>query len=123
MIRMRISITTFFLFLIMLSSVQVRAEQDSPIWWNDAQKEADHYGYKLLDGTGVEEKLKEVPGIMLLDVRAEYEFESGHIPGALNMEFELGEDQYFSTEREKQLRELFGTDLNRPVIIYCRSFR
>lgn len=123
MIRMRISITTFFVILIMLSTVQVRAEQERPVWWNDVQKEADRYGYKLLDGPGVEKKLKEVPGIMLLDVRAEYEFEGGHIPGALNMEFELGEDQYFSKERERQLRELLGPDLNRPVIIYCRSFR
>ncbi len=120
---MRISITTFFVILIMLSTVQVRAEQERPVWWNDVQKEADRYGYKLLDGPGVEKKLKEVPGIMLLDVRAEYEFEGGHIPGALNMEFELGEDQYFSKERERQLRELLGPDLNRPVIIYCRSFR
>lgn len=116
------AIATLFLCLAFLCGAVLAAE-DLPSWWSDARNEADRYGYGLLDEKGLTGKLQSDPYALLLDVRAGYEFEEGHIPEALNMEFDLSEEQYISAEKEKKFRKLLGPDLERTVIIYCRSFR
>ena len=52
-------------------------------------------------------------GALLIDVRSKEEFEEGHIEGALNIPHtEIG-----------VLAQAIGTDLDRPVVFYCRSGR
>ncbi|NDV23390.1 rhodanese-like domain-containing protein [Desulfovibrio sp. JC022] len=115
-------IVTFFMCLIFFCG-SAQAVSDLPSWWADARNEADRYGYGLLDEKGLTDKLKNDSETLLLDVRAGYEYKDGHIPQALNMEFDLSEEQYISEEKEAAFRDLLGPDLSRPVIIYCRSFR
>ncbi|NDV25998.1 rhodanese-like domain-containing protein [Desulfovibrio sp. JC010] len=112
-----------FILCLMIFCGSAQATDGLPSWWPDARNEADHYGYGLLDEKGVAEKLKSDPFALLLDVRAGYEYKDGHIPEALNMEFDLSEEQYISEEKEKKFRKLLGPNLERTVIIYCRSFR
>jgi phage shock protein E len=50
-------------------------------------------------------------GALLIDVRTEEEFISGHIDGALNI----------SWQETDQLITAIGTDKQRPVVVYCRS--
>ena len=49
--------------------------------------------------------------VQILDVRTSTEFEEGHLPMALNID-------YYGSQFEKNLNEL---DHSIPVIVYCRS--
>ena len=49
-------------------------------------------------------------GAVILDVRTEAEFGSGHVPGAVNIPHD---------ELSSRLSELASTD--QPVVVYCRS--
>jgi rhodanese-related sulfurtransferase len=58
-----------------------------------------------------EEFLSSPPeGAVILDVRTEAEFGSGHVPGAVNIPHD---------ELASRLSELASTD--QPVVVYCRS--
>jgi rhodanese-related sulfurtransferase len=48
-------------------------------------------------------------GVALIDVRRTYEFEAGHIPGALNIEMND------LTSRSEEIER------DRPVLFYCRA--
>ena len=50
-------------------------------------------------------------GALLVDVRSEQEFKSGHLEGAVHIPH---------TEVAKRLAE-FGPDKQRPIVVYCRS--
>ena len=64
-----------------------------------------------LDTTSFEEELAATPGALLLDVRTAFEFDEGHIPGAVNL------DVY----QPSFLEEAEKLDRSRPVFVYCRS--
>ena len=49
----------------------------------------------------------------MIDVRTDAEFQQGHLPGAINIPY----DQI--VERRAEL----PPDLNRPIVLYCRSGR
>lgn len=58
--------------------------------------------------------LREKPkDLLILDVRTKGEFESGHLPGAINMDF-------FGPLFEREINAL---DRDRPIIIYCQTGR
>ena len=52
-------------------------------------------------------------GALLIDVRTEGEFRSGHLEGALNIPY----------EKVDALVAAIGSDKARPVALYCRSGR
>lgn len=52
-------------------------------------------------------------GALLVDVRSEEEYQSGHIEGAVNV-------PHTDTQA---LAEIIGTDKNQPVVLYCGSGR
>ena len=58
-----------------------------------------------------EKLVKEVPGLIILDVRTPEEFEQGHIKGAVNIDF-------FDSDFEKKARIL---DPTKPVLVHCAS--
>jgi phage shock protein E len=60
-----------------------------------------------------QEQLLSAPpaGALILDVRSEAEFGSGHVPGAIN----IPHDQLAS-----RLSDL-DSEMDRPVVVYCRS--
>lgn len=64
-----------------------------------------------VDATEFSKLLKGKNGI-IIDVRTEEEFKSGHIPGAVNID-------YNSDNFLKQLQEQFKSDM--PLFIYCAS--
>jgi predicted sulfurtransferase len=94
-----------------------------PIWWPRALEEARGAGYVLI----TPEKLKNLDNsgktFLLLDVRPDYEYRSGHIPNALNLEFHLGDRLKIEPEKKEAIQQILGPDKNRKVVIYCRSFR
>jgi rhodanese-related sulfurtransferase len=56
-----------------------------------------------------ETKLKSEPGVQLIDVRTQEEFQSGHLDGALNWDIQNGDFQ----------KNLASLDKNKAVLVYC----
>ena len=56
-----------------------------------------------------EKLIKDVPGLIVLDVRTPEEFKDGHIKGAKNIDF-------FDSNFEKQVAAL---DHTKPVLVHC----
>lgn len=60
------------------------------------------------------EEFKKIEGnknVLIVDVRTPYEYNSGHIQGAINID-------YYATDFKEQLRKL---DNSLPIYIYCHS--
>ncbi len=64
----------------------------------------------LVDGATAQQL--QAGGVTVLDVRSAQEFESGHVPGALN----IPHDQVAARSAELGAKD-------RPVLLYCRSGR
>jgi 3-mercaptopyruvate sulfurtransferase SseA len=96
---------------------------EAPVWWPDAEKEAGEYGYRLMTPEGLDQMIASGESILILDVRPRYEYETGHLPEAVCMEFDLGDRQRLKEEKKQRLMELIGPEKDRTVVIYCRSFR
>ncbi|NIR14240.1 MAG: rhodanese-like domain-containing protein, partial [Desulfobacterales bacterium] len=59
----------------------------------------------------------------ILDVRPDYEYERAHLPQAANLEFHLGERLTLDPAKRKEFEKLLGSNKDRTIVIYCRSFR
>jgi phage shock protein E len=106
-----------------MGNVSGDTEGRLPLWWPDAQKRAEAAGFGLIGFPKLQALLKSPNKMILLDVRPDYEYTDGHIPGALNFEFHLGHRSRLAPERAKALKVLLGPDRNRLVVTYCRNFR
>lgn len=89
----------FIVLLLALLATQNAFADDTSIRGNTEQAEA---AWLLIE-----------EGALIIDVRSEAEFESGHLPGAINVPHE-------DTET---LIELIGPDQERSVVLYCGSGR
>jgi len=94
-----------------------------PGWWDQAQKEAQAEGYRLIDSGQLQRLMDSGSGYTLLDVRPDYEYQHGHIPGAKNLEFHLGDRLGVKPDKAARLGRLAGPDKARPLVVYCRSFK
>ncbi len=92
-----------------------------PAWWADARAEAARDGYGLVDDQELE-SLRRDPRVLILDVRPDYEFARGHMPGAVNMEFHLGDERELPPDRARRLVGLLGPERGRTLVVYCRSY-
>lgn len=99
------------------------AAADALVWWQRAASEAKADGYKLVDAKQVAALIEKGGDFLILDVRPDYEYERGHIPGAENLEFHLGDRLGLKPEKALALAKLVGPDKSRRIIIYCRSFQ
>lgn len=97
--------------------------EETPIWWETAERAARLDGYTLTTPAAVASRFKAGENFLLVDVRPGYEFETGHLPGAVNMAFDLGDRMAMSASRQQALINLLGPDKHRHIIFYCRSFR
>lgn len=109
------------MLLVLFISAPVLAKTH-PAWMQTAQREAERWGYELVDHEQLAGLLDD-ENLLLIDVRADYEYEAGHIPGAVNMEFNLADRSGLSKEKREAFKNLAGADKGRNIVIYCRSFR
>ena len=110
------------LLLALCLVVQPAFGDENEAWWGSAQAEAEREGYTLLDDAGLKELIESDRDMVLLDARADYEFAAGHLPGAVNLEFDLADRMELPSAKRQALDELTG-DRDRMLVIYCRSFR
>jgi len=120
--RIIIGVAWLLLVFCVLAARPARADENE-VWWASAQAEAKRDDYGLIDDDGLKELVGSGADMVLLDARADYEFVAGHIPGAVNLEFDLGDDLALSPEKRQALDALMGPDKDRMLVIYCRSFR
>jgi rhodanese-related sulfurtransferase len=92
-------------------------------WPEQAAREAKQGGYSLVDTAELARILENGRKPLLLDVRPDYEFREGHIEGAINVEFDLGDDRHAAPAKLDRIRRLAGPDTSRPIVIYCRSLQ
>jgi len=116
------AIAALLLLLLVICVTNAQAAPP-PAWWAQVQAEAKHGGYQIIGGKQLQPLLAARPAPVLLDVRPDYEYAQAHIPGAVNLEFHLGDRATLDPAKAKRLAQLVGPDKNRPLIIYCRSFR
>jgi 3-mercaptopyruvate sulfurtransferase SseA len=105
-----------------LAAHPARADENE-VWWAAAEAEAKRDDYRLIDDDGLRKLVGGKTDMVLLDARADYEFAAGHIPGAVNLEFDLGDDLDLPRQKRQALAGLVGQDKDRLLVIYCRSFR
>jgi len=96
---------------------------DEALWWSAAQAESERDGYKLIDTDQLLMLINSGQPPLIIDVRADYEFEAGHVTGAANLEFDLGDRGDLDTAKRTAFAALAGPDKSRPIVFYCRSFR
>lgn len=111
------------LFVVLFIGLGAAASADEhPVWWDDALHEGEKEHYGVMDYEDLREAM-EKSDALLLDVRPDYEFERGHIPGSRNFEFHPGHALDFPPEKREAFKELVGPDKDRMLVIYCRNFR
>ena len=94
-----------------------------PLWWPDTHKRAATGGYELITLQELQALIQSEKEMILLDVRPDYEYREGHMPGAQNFEFHLGHRSGLAPEGAEALKALLGEDRDRLIVTYCRSFR
>lgn len=115
----------FWLILPSLPTGEMKVKEGGnvPLWWSDTRKRAEAGGYALINFQDLQALIKSGKDYVLVDVRPDYEYRAGHMPGAQNLEFHLGHRSGLEPERAQALRTLLGKDRNRVVVTYCRNFR
>ena len=75
------------------------------------KEEQNKAGYTQISQEEAKEMMGRDDGHVIVDVRRQDEYDSGHIPGAI-----LIPNESISTERPKEL-----PDLDQVILVYCRS--
>ena len=97
--------------------------KDAPVWWPSALAEAQKDGYALTTPHEIQDLGASGTGYIIVDVRPDYEFNAGHLPGAKNFEIDLGDRLELKPQKADAFRKVLGTNKDREIVIYCRSFR
>ncbi len=122
MIR-KVSIQPTILILMVLIFIGPSWSEDSPVWWPSALTEAQQDGYVLTTPQELRELYDSGGNFTVLDVRPDYEFITGHLPEAKNFEIDLGDRLGMKPQKAEAFKKIMGTDRDRVIVIYCRSFR
>lgn len=109
------------LFFVALTGTALSAEL--PVWWKQLSDEAQRDSYSLVTLDNLENLYELKENFLIIDVRAGYEYNEGHLPGAVSFEFDLGDKLQLKPGKREAFLKLLGPDKNRKIIIYCRSFR
>jgi rhodanese-related sulfurtransferase len=98
------------------------AEQQ-PVWWERAEALASRDGYRLVSLRELKALFDSELGLAIVDVRPHYEYKAGHIPGSVQMEFDLGERSRLKPDKRRQFETILGPDKGRRIVIYCRNYQ
>ena len=121
----RLSSTLFLSFLIFIVlnmfGTLVTAEE-KPVWWERADAVSSRAGYGLITIDELRALYDSGKDFLLVDVRPAYEYRDGHLPKAVQLEFDLSEQSSLKPDKSQQLVKLLGPNKNRAIVIYCRNY-
>lgn len=104
-----------------LMTAPSQAKDQRPAWLDRAVQTAAQEGYAIISLKELRAVLAQKGSAVILDVRPDYEYAAGHLPGAVNLEFHLGHRTKLPPDRAAKLAAILGPDKMRQVVIYCRS--
>ncbi len=111
------------LILLVLVAIGPSWGKDNPVWWPAALAESRKDGYVLTTPEEIQTLYAAGNNFFMVDVRPDYEFKAGHLPGAENFEIDLGDRLQLKSQKVDAFKKVLGADKNRLIVIYCRSFR
>ncbi|HEY5999551.1 MAG TPA: rhodanese-like domain-containing protein [bacterium] len=83
----------------------------------DVRAEAARGGYRLIDLAETRGLLERAAGrVLLVDTRQDWEYRTGHIPGAVNFPFEP--TAWSRLKNRWALARALGADKERPLVFY-----
>jgi 3-mercaptopyruvate sulfurtransferase SseA len=83
----------------------------------DVRAEAARGGYRLIDLEGTRGLLEREAGrVLLVDTRQDWEYRTGHIPGAVNFPFEP--TAWSRLKNRWALARALGADKSQPLVFY-----
>lgn len=106
-----------------VSSGKVHGTPDKPVWWERAESLASHDGYRLITLHELKALYDSAQSFSILDVRPDYEYKAGHLPDALQLEFDLGERSNLKPDKRHRFESILGPDKGREIVIYCRNYQ
>ena len=106
-----------------VSSGKVYGAPDKPVWWERAESLASHDGYRLITLHELKALYDSAQSFSILDVRPDYEYKAGHLPDALQLEFDLGERSSLKPDKRQRFESILGPDKGREIVIYCRNYQ
>ncbi|MBW2369361.1 MAG: rhodanese-like domain-containing protein [Deltaproteobacteria bacterium] len=113
-----------FMFFCLVLPMAGFAADAPPTWWQQAEAEAERDGYVLLTPVEFDYRIRHgLVNFLLVDVRPGYEYERGHLDGAVNFEFNLADRLALKPSKRTAFESLLGPEPNRTIVFYCRSFR
>ena len=116
-------IPSSILILLVLVVIGPSWSKGTPVWWPSAVTEAQKDGYVLTTPEDIQDLYDSGNEFSLVDVRPDYEFKAGHLPGAKNFEIDLGDRLGLKPQKADAFKKILGADKNRLIVLYCRSFR
>ena len=120
--RKTIILPSILIFLVLVVSGPSWSKA-KPVWWPTALAEAQKDGYTLTTPEDVQNLYCSGTSYLIVDVRPDYEFNTGHLPGAKNFEIDLGDRFDLKPHKADAFKTVRGSDKHRKIVIYCRSFR
>ena len=111
------------LILLVLVVIGPSWSKDNPVWWPSALAEAQKDGYALTTPQEIQTLYASDNDYFMVDVRPDYEFNAGQLPGAKNFEIDLGDRLGLKPQKAEAFKKILGADKDRLIVLYCRSFR
>lgn len=122
-IRGTICISSLCIIIIFLLTTNLFAEKQQPGWWNYAQSKAQREGYRIITTDELKELYSRDADFIIIDSRYTYEYQDAHLPGAINVPFDISQTSNLSDDKKSELLKALGNDAEKTIITYCRNFR
>ena len=117
-----VSVLSLAILLAVVSGNGFGAEE-RPGWWERAESLASKDGYKLITLHKLRALYDSGQNFVIVDARPDYEYKAGHLPDAVQIEFDLGERSNLNPVKRQQFEDILGPDKGREIIIYCRNYQ
>jgi 3-mercaptopyruvate sulfurtransferase SseA len=94
-----------------------RAVTPKEATWDDVLQEARSGGYQIITTDDLKQRYQhEADKVMLVDTRQDWEFNSGHISGAVS--FPMEPTWWSRWKKRDSMQAVLGPDMNRFIVFY-----